>query len=212
MADKKEPKKNQEKAAKEEQKEEKALTGSAGTFRRKKLEDELRWYVLNIQPGQETNVVKAIKQRIRATEMEESIKDILVPTQKKIAIKKGEQDIKEERIFPGYILINMKLNPKTWELITNTENVRGFVRTDKYPRPLPEEEVEAIQRFKEVEQPAYSAKFSVSEAVKITDGVFADYIGSVQEIDEEKGKVTVLVSFLGREAPYELDFNQVEKL
>ncbi|MBD3329433.1 transcription termination/antitermination factor NusG [Candidatus Dojkabacteria bacterium] len=171
-----------------------------------------RWYVLNIQPSHEIAVSNSIKQRVKATGTQDRIKEVLVPTQKKIVVKEGKQDIKEERIFPGYILIKMQLNPQTWELITNTEGVRGFVRTDKYPRPLPEEEVKAIMKFMEVEQPAYKASFSVGEALKIVDGPFADFIGSVQSINDKKGKVEVLVSFLGREAPVELDFSQVEKL
>ncbi len=194
-------------AKKEEQK--KTTLGKSRSIR---LQKRAHWYVLNTQPGQEKKVIQAIKERIKATELKEQIQEIFVPTQKKISVKKGEQNIKDEQIFPGYVLIKMKLNPKTWELVRNTENVRGFVKTDKYPRPLPEKEVQAIQKFMKVEQPAYKINFGVGEAVKIIDGVFEDYIGSVQEIDEDKGKVTVLVSFLGREAPYELDFDQVEKL
>ncbi|HEQ65443.1 MAG TPA: transcription termination/antitermination factor NusG [bacterium] len=171
-----------------------------------------KWYVLNIQSGYESSVAKAIKQRVEASKLEKKIKDILLPTQKKIVVKEGKQDIKEEKIFPGYILINMKLSPTTWELITNIDGVKGFVRTDKYPRPLPQSEVDAIMKFMEVEQPAYQASFSIGEAVKITEGAFADFIGSVQEINAEKGKVKVLVSFLGREAPVEVEFSQVAKL
>lgn len=171
-----------------------------------------QWYVVNIQPGHENSVMANIKQRIDATQSQELIKEMLVPVQKKIVVKKGKQDIKEERIFPGYILIKMVLNNRTIELVTNTEGVRGFVRTDSKPRPLPESEVKAIMKFMEVEQPAYQSSFSIGEAVKITDGAFADFIGSVKEIDESKGKIKVLISFLGREAPVELDFSQVSKL
>jgi len=178
----------------------------------KKLEKELHWYVLNIQPGHEASVEKAIKQRVKATELKAAIKDILIPTQKRISVKEGKQKIEEDRIFPGYILIKMKLFPTTWELISNIEGVRGFVRTDKYPRPLPETEVKAIMKFMEVEQPAYKSSHNIGDAIKIVDGPFADLIGSVQEVNTAKGKIKVLVSFLGREAPVELDFSQVEKL
>ena len=173
---------------------------------------DAKWYVLYAQSNYENSVAKAIKQRVEATETEDLIVDVFVPTQKKIVVKKGKQTVKEERIFPGYVLIKMVLNPDTWGLISATEGVRGFVKTDRYPRPLPEKEVQAIMKFMEIEQPSYQVSFTVDEAVKIIDGAFADFIGSVKEIDTDKGKVTVMISFLGREAPVELDFNQVEKL
>lgn len=106
----------------------------------------------------------------------------------------------------------MVLTNRTIELVTNTEGVRGFVRTESKPRSLPESEVKAIMKYMEVEQPAYQSSFSVGEAVKITDGAFADFIGSVKEIDPSKGKIKVLISFLGREAPVELEFGQVNKI
>ncbi len=178
----------------------------------KKENPNAKWYVLNIRTGYENSIQKELKQRIEATGMEDNIVDILVPTQKKIFVKKGKQEVKEEKIFPGYVLVKMDLDSKTWDLVKNTEGVRGFVKTDKYPKPLPESEVKAITKFMEVEQPSYQASFSVGEAVKITDGAFADFIGSVQDIDNAKGKIKVLISFLGREAPVELDFTQVSKL
>jgi len=171
-----------------------------------------QWYVVSIQSGHEKSVITNLKQRIDATQSENLISDMLIPMQKKIVVKKGKQEIKEERIFPGYILVKMVLTNRTVELVTNTEGVRGFVRTESKPRSLPESEVKAIMKYMEVEQPAYQSSFSVGEAVKITDGAFADFIGSVKEIDDSKGKVKVLISFLGREAPVELDFGQVSKM
>ena len=179
---------------------------------KKKDNPNAKWYVLNIRTGYENSITKELNQRAEATGMEEKIVDILVPVQKKIAVKKGKQDIKEEKIFPGYILVKMELDNSTWDIVTNTEGVRGFVKTDKYPKPLAESEVQAITKFMEVEQPSFKTSFTVGEAVKITEGAFADFIGSVKEIDTTKGKVKVLISFLGREAPVELDFSQVEKL
>ena len=154
-----------------------------------------QWYVVSIQSGHENSVVTNLKQRIEATKSQDLIIDTLVPMQKKIVVKKGKQEIKEERIFPGYILVKMVLTNRTIELVTNTEGVRGFVRTESKPRSLPESEVQAIMKYMEVEQPAYQSSFSVGEAVKITDGAFADFIGSVKEIDESKGKIKVLISF-----------------
>ena len=172
----------------------------------------LKWYVLNVQSGHENSIADAIKQRIEATKSEGKITEILIPTQKKIIVKGGRQNIKEEKIFPGYVLIKMDLNDETWGLIANTEGVRGFVKVDKFPRPLPESEVQAIMKYMEIEQPQYQSSYSVGEAVKITEGAFVDFIGSVQKLDDSKGKVTVLISFLGREAPVELDFSQVSKI
>ena len=178
----------------------------------KKENPKARWYVLNIRTGYENSIQKELKQRVEATGMEDKIVDILVPVQKKIFVKKGKQEIKEEKIFPGYVLVKMELDNKTWDIVKNTEGVRGFVKTDKYPKPLPESEVKAITKFMEVEQPSFQTSFSVGEAVKITEGAFADFIGSVQEIDTAKGKIKVLISFLGQEAPVELDLTQVSKI
>jgi len=178
----------------------------------KKENPNAKWYVLNIRTGYENSIQKELKQRIEATGMENQIVDILVPTQKKIFVKKGKQEVKEEKIFPGYVLVKMELDTKTWDLVKNTEGVRGFVKTEKYPKPLPDSEVRAITKFMEVETPSFQTSFSVGEAVKIAEGAFADFIGSVQDIDTAKGKITVLISFLGREAPVELDLTQVSKL
>ena len=189
-------------------------TKKKGTSEKKKalVNPNAKWYVLNIRTGYESSIQKEIRQRVEATGMDDKILEILVPVQKKIVVKKGKQNIKEEKIFPGYVLIKMELNDRSWDLVRNTEGVRDFVKTDKYPRPLPESEINAIMKFQEVEQPSYQTSFSVGEAVKITDGAFADFIGSVEEIDDTKGKIKVLISFLGREAPVELDLSQVSKL
>jgi transcriptional antiterminator NusG len=179
---------------------------------KKKSNPNAKWYVLNIRTGYENSIQKELRQRAEATGMEDKIDEILVPVQKKITVKKGKQEVKEEKIFPGYILVKMELDNKTWDIVTNTDGVRGFVKTDKYPKPLAESEVLAITKFMEVEQPSFKTSFGVGEAVKITEGAFADFIGSVEEIDTTKGKIKVLISFLGREAPVELDLSQVEKL
>jgi len=171
-----------------------------------------KWYVLNIRTGYEKSIKRELRQRVEATGLEDKIVEVFIPTQKKIVVRKGKQNVKTDKLFPGYILVKLELNAQTWDLVKNTEGVRGFVKTDKHPRPLPESEVKAIMKFMEVEQPAYQSSFSIGEAVKITDGAFADFIGSVQEIDNSKGKIKVLISFLGREAPVELDFSQVSKL
>ncbi|GAB4163372.1 MAG: transcription termination/antitermination protein NusG [Candidatus Dojkabacteria bacterium] len=207
------PKKVKKSAAEVLSKESKSATPSDVLAKPKKVANpNAKWYVLNVQSGYENAVKEAIKQRVDAMGVEDLITELLIPTQKKIVIKKGKQEIKEEKIFPGYVLIKMIYDENTVTLIMNTEGIRGFVKMDKYPRPLPEKEVQAIMKFMEVEQPAYQASFSVGEAVKIIDGAFADFIGTVTSIDQTKGRVTVTISFLGREAPYELEFSQVSKL
>lgn len=177
-----------------------------------KKNPKCKWYVLSTRTGYENSVSEALKQRIDATGLNDMIEQILVPVQKKIVVKKGKQNVKEEKIYPGYVFIKMELNQNTWSILSSTEGIRGFVKTDKHPRPLPDKEVEAIMKFMEVEQPAYQASFSVGEAVKIVDGEFSDFIGSVKEIDEQKGKVKVMITFFGREVPIELEFSQVNKL
>ncbi|MGI6484625.1 MAG: transcription termination/antitermination protein NusG [Candidatus Dojkabacteria bacterium] len=197
----------------EEKKKKVTKKAKKAEVKKKVVENEnAKWYVLNIRNGYENSIQKELKQRAEATGMEDKIVDVLVPVQKKIFVKKGKQEVKEEKIFPGYILIKMELNNKTWDLVQNTEGVRGFVKTDRYPKPLAESEVQAITKFMEVEQPSFQTSFSIGEAVKITEGAFADFIGSVEEIDTTKGKIKVLISFLGREAPVELELSQVTKL
>ncbi|HCC67681.1 TPA: transcription termination/antitermination factor NusG [Patescibacteria group bacterium] len=180
--------------------------------KKKSTNPKAKWYVLNIRTGYENAIQKELQQKIEASGLGKEIEEILVPVQKKIVVKKGKQGIVEDKIFPGYILVKTELNELTWEILNSIEGVRGFVRTDKKPRPLPESEVQAIMQYMEVEQPSFKTSFTVGEAVKITEGAFADFIGSVQELDASKGKIKVLISFLGREAPVELDFSQVEKL
>ncbi|MCD4811540.1 transcription termination/antitermination protein NusG [bacterium] len=183
------------------------------TTKKKKITNpKAKWYVLNIRTGYENAIKKELQQKIEASGLEKQIVEILIPVQKKIVVKKGKQNVVEDKIFPGYILVKAELSELTWEILNSIEGVRGFVRTDKKPRPLPESEVKAIMQYMEVEQPSFKTSFSIGEAVKITEGAFADFIGSVQEIDSTKGKIKVLISFLGREAPVELDFSQVTKL
>ena len=182
------------------------------TKKKKAINPKAKWYVLNIRTGYENAIQKELKQRIEASGLEDKIVQILVPVQKKIVVKKGKQKVEEDKIFPGYILVKMELDELTWEIINNIDAIRGFVKTDKKPRALPESGIKAIMQYMEEEQPSYQSSFGVGEAVKITEGAFADFIGSVQEIDQSKGKVKVLISFLGREAPVELEFSQVSKL
>jgi transcriptional antiterminator NusG len=180
--------------------------------KKKKGNPNCKWYVISTRTGHEKSVSRALRQRVEASGLDEQVEEVLVPVQKKIVVKDGEQEIEEEKIYPGYVLIKMDLNQDTWSILKSTDGVRGFVKTDRHPRPLPQKEVDAIMNFMESEQPAYKASFSVGEAVKITEGEFADFIGSVKEIDQDKGKVKVMITFFGREVPIELEFSQVTKL
>lgn len=173
---------------------------------------KFKWYVVNTYSGHEKKAKALLEQRVEATEMQDQFGEILVPTQNKIVVSEGKKKSVENRIFPGYILVEMDMSDQTWSLVRNTEGVTGFVGMGKRPTPLNAKEVEGIKRFMEVEQPAYQASFSIGDAVKITDGAFADFVGTVNEINEARGQVKVLISVFGRETPIDLDFLQVKKL
>lgn len=173
---------------------------------------QLFWYVVHTYSGHETKVAATLKQRIESQKLQDKILDILVPTQEKIEIKEGKKSKVQEKIFPGYLLIRMILDDNTWLAVRTTPGITGFVGTSNKPTPLPEDEVETIKRFMTMEAPKFKTTFSLGEAVKITDGPFSEFLGSISEIDEERGKLKVLVSIFGRETPVELDFLQVAKL
>lgn len=178
----------------------------------KEVNPNFKWYVLNTYSGHEMKVVTQLKQRIKANEMEDLIKEILVPTQDKIVISKGEKRTVKEKIFPGYVLVKMILNDGTWTVVRNTEGVTGFVGTKRKPTPLGKEEVQGIQAFMKVKQPTFQTSFNVGDAVKIIAGPFADFVGTISEINKDKGQLKVLISVFGRETPVELDFLEVKKL
>jgi len=171
-----------------------------------------RWYVVHTYSGHENKVSVTLKQRVTSMGLEDKIIEILVPTQEKIEVKDGKKVSVHDKIFPGYILVRMDLNDETWAAVRSTSGVTAFVGTGNRPTPLPEEEVQTIMKFMKMEAPKYKASFSIGEAIKIIDGPFADFLGTVDEINEEKGKVKALVSIFGRETPVELDFLQVSKI
>ncbi len=138
--------------------------------------------------------------------------EVLIPTQNKIQIKKGQKFKIKEKLFPGYILVKMILTDDSWLAVRTTQGVTGFVGIGNKPTPLPKNEVTNIMKFMKMEAPKYKTAFSLGEAVKIIEGPFADFLGSVESIDSTKGKVKVLVSIFGRETPVELDFLQVQKI
>lgn len=171
-----------------------------------------RWYVVHTYSGHEAKVAATLKQRVASQKLEDKVLDILVPTQDKIEIREGKKNKIKEKIFPGYLLIKMVLDDNTWLVVRTTPGITSFVGMGNKPTALPDEEVNTIQKYMTMEAPKFKTAFSVGEAVKITDGPFSEFLGSISEIDEEKGKLKVMVSIFGRETPVELDFLQVAKL
>lgn len=171
-----------------------------------------KWYIVHTYSGHENKVARTLMQRVQAMGFEERIFDALVPTKDTIRVRGGKKETIKEKIFPGYILVNMDLSDEAWVLVRTTPGVTSFVGAQNKPTPIRDDEVQAIVAFVDQKEPTYKAQFSMGEAVKITDGPFSDFLGTVESIDEGKGKVKVLVSIFGRETPVELDFLQVSKI
>jgi len=171
-----------------------------------------KWYVVHTYSGHENKVSANLKQRIETMKLADKIFDIVVPTRNIVTVKHGKKEEQKEKIFPGYILVKMVLDDASWLAVRTTQGVTAFVGAGNKPTPISEKEVGTILKFMQMEAPKYKTTFSLGEAVKIVDGPFADFLGSIESIDEEKGKIKVLVSIFGRETPVELDFLQVSKL
>ena len=176
------------------------------------LNEGRRWYVLHTYSGYEENVSRNLKQRIESMDMEDKIFDVLIPTETKIKIKNGKRRTVREKIFPGYVLVNMVVNDASWYVVRNTPNVTGFVGSGTTPTPISEDEIRALQQRMGVEEPEYKIDVAMGQAVKVNDGPFKNYEGKVSDIDEARGKVKVLINVFGRETPLELDFLQIKKL
>lgn len=176
------------------------------------VNDDAKWYVIHTQTGHEMRVKEGLEQRVKSLSVTDKVFDIVIPTRDIVVVKKGKKSKATERVFPGYLLVRMILDDQTWLVVRTTEGVTGFVGAGLKPTPISEKEVQAIMKFVQQEQPKFKTKFSVGEAVKITEGPFADFLGTIEEIDDERGKVRVLVSIFDRETPVELDFLQVAKL
>ena len=170
------------------------------------------WYAIHTYSGYEESVARNLKQRIEPMGMEDKIFDVMVPKEKKIQIQDGEREVVEEKIFPGYVLVNMVVDDDSWYVVRNTPRVSGFVGAGNTPVPISEEEIERIKKRMGVEEPEYKIDVSEGDTVKITDGPFKDYDGKVVDIDRERGRLKVLVNMFGRETPVDLDSLQVEKI
>ncbi len=170
------------------------------------------WYVLHTYSGYEEAVARNLKQRIESMGMEDKIFNVLVPTEKKIKIKAGKRKVVEEKVYPGYVLVEMIVTDDSWYVVRNTPRVTGFVGSGTTPTPISSEEIKELQKRMGVEEPKYKIDFALGDSIKIVDGPFKDTDGKVSEIDEARGRVKVLISMFGRETPVELDFLQVKKI
>jgi transcriptional antiterminator NusG len=171
-----------------------------------------RWYVLHTYSGYEENVSQNLKQRIESMDMEDKIFQVLVPKEKKIKIQNGKRKVVEEKIFPGYVLVEMVVTDDSWYAVRNTPNVTGFIGTGTVPTPISEEEVKSLQKRMGVEEPKFKIDVTPDTPVRIIDGPFKNLDGKVIEVDHERGKIKVLISMFGRETPVELDFLQIKKI
>ena len=175
-------------------------------------DDGREWYVVHCYSGYENKVRHSIEQRIETMGMQDKIFDVVVPTEEEIEIKDGKRRSVERRVFPGYILVQLIMSEDSWYVVRNTPGVTGFVGMGNDPTPLRKDEVAKIMNRMEAEAPTVKFNFRPGEKVRIRTGPFSDFIGTVEEIDIERAKVKVLVSFFGRETPVELDFLHVENV
>jgi transcriptional antiterminator NusG len=179
---------------------------------RQKLPKERRWYAIHTYSGYEEAVAKALKQRVETLGMQDKIFNVIVPKEKKIKIKNGKRVVVEEKIYPGYVLVEMIVDDDSWYVVRNTPNVTGFLGAGTTPIPISDKEIEELKKRMEIKEPQYKIDFKVGDLVKIIEGPFKDFDGKVAEIDEERGKVKVLVNLFGRDTPVELDSLQIKKL
>lgn len=171
-----------------------------------------RWYVIHTYSGYEESVADNLKQRVQTMDMEDKIFDVIIPTEKKIKIKNGKRKTVIEKIFPGYLLVNMDVTDDSWYVVRNTPNVTGFVGSGTTPTPVSEAEVQSLLKRMGQEEPKFKIDISEGSPVKITDGPFKGFEGKTISLDEARGKVKILVSMFGRETPIELDFLQIKKI
>lgn len=179
---------------------------------KQKLKEERNWYAIHTYSGYENAVARNLKQRIESLGMENKIFNVLVPTEKIIKVKAGKRVEEEEKIYPGYILVDMIVTDDSWYVVRNTPRVTGFVGSGVYPVPLDKTEVETLFKRMNSDTVKHNIDLAVDDAIIIADGPFKDMEGKVNEVDPERGKVKVLVSMFGRETPVELDFLQVKKI
>ncbi len=168
-----------------------------------------KWYIIHTYSGHENKVAVTLKQRAEIKGFTDKIFKMFIPTQQKVVISEGKKRSVNEKLFPGYIYISMLLDDESWKLVRGTQGVTGFVGTGTTPTPLPENEVAALMKYVVSDTPKFEIKFTEGDLVKIVEGPFADHEGKIAEVNEDQGKLKVMVSFFGKEVPLELDFAQV---
>ena len=179
---------------------------------KQQIPQERNWYVLHTYSGYEDAVAKNLKQRIESLGMEDKIFNVLVPKEKKIKIKNGKRKVVEEKIYPGYVLVEMMVTDDSWYVVRNTPNVTGFVGAGTTPVPVSLQEIESLKKRMGEEEPQFKIEVKPGDLVKIVDGPFKDFDGKVSEVDPDRGKVKVLVNMFGRDTPVELDSLQIKKV
>ncbi len=179
---------------------------------RQEVTEEKNWYVIHTYSGYEEAVAKNLKQRVESFKIEDKIFDVIVPREKKIRIRDGKRKEVEEKLYPGYVLVQMIVTDESWYVVRNTPNVSGFVGAGVTPVPLTQEEVDVLMKRVKQEVPQFKINVEEGDVVKITDGPFKDFDGKVSEVDKERGKVKVLVNMFGRDTSVELDSLQIKKL
>jgi len=179
---------------------------------KQKVQQGRNWYVLHTYPGEEEAVSRNLKQRIESLGMEDKIFSVIVPKEKKIKIKNGKRKVIEERIYPGYVFVEMIVTDDSWYVARNTPRVTGFIGAGTTPIPVSNQEIEILKKRSGEAEPQYKIDFSLGGLVKIIDGPFKDFEGKVSEIDEQRGKLKILVNIFGRDTPVEVDSLQVKKL
>lgn len=178
----------------------------------KRYDTTKQWYAIHTYSGYEEKVAESIRQRADSLDMKDKIFQVLVPKEKMIEIKNGKRKVVEKRIFQGYVLVQMKLSEDAWYIVRNTPSVTGFVGTGTEPTPVGNDEIEKIMKRMGREEPKHKIDYNVGDVVNITDGPFKGFDGAINEIDEQKGKLKVLVNMFGRETPVELDSLQVKRV
>jgi transcriptional antiterminator NusG len=177
-----------------------------------KPENSGKWYIVHTYSGHENRVLNELETRIKSKKLTEKIHQLVIPTQEKIKIVRGKKNTVREKLFPGYILVNMIMTDDAWLTVRSTPGVTSFVGIGRNPTPISLDEVNSILQFSQQKAPKFKSNFSVGEAIKIADGPFAEMLGTIDKIDEDKGRLTVLVSIFGRETPVDLDLLQIKKI
>jgi transcriptional antiterminator NusG len=173
-----------------------------------------RWYVLHVYSGFENKVAESIKDKAAKNGMSDRVEEVLIPTEEVVEVKRGQKVNKEQKFMPGYVLVKIDMDDEVWHMVKNVPKVTGFLGAGNKPSPISDKEADRLlkQIQEGVERPKPSVRFEIGEEVKVSDGPFASFNGTVEEVDEEKGKLKVSVSIFGRATPVELEYGQVEKV